>query len=100
VKIHFIRPGKPIENCYVESFNGKLCDERLNEHWFIDLDDAKAKIATWRRDYNEVGAPQLAWRSDAQGVFISPRTRSVSGPAPGVRSTGPWTGRSSRGLAP
>jgi len=49
VKIHFIRPGKPVENCYVESFNGKFRDECLNDHWFIDLDDAKTKIEHWRR---------------------------------------------------
>lgn len=54
VKIHFIRPGKPVENCYVESFNGKFRDECLNDHWFLGLDDAKTKIETWRRDYNEV----------------------------------------------
>jgi len=54
VKIHFIRPGKPVENCYVESFNGKFRDECLNDHWFIGLDDARIKIEDWRRDYNEV----------------------------------------------
>jgi putative transposase len=54
VKIHFIRPGKPVENCYVESFNGKFRDECLNDHWFIGLDDARTKIEDWRRDYNEV----------------------------------------------
>ena len=54
VKIHFIRPGKPVENCYVESFNGKFRDECLNDHWFLGLEDAKAKIEDWRRDYNEV----------------------------------------------
>jgi putative transposase len=54
VKLHFIRPGKPVENAYVESFNGKFRDECLNEHWFLDLDDARTKIETWRVDYNEV----------------------------------------------
>ena len=54
VKIHFIRPGKPVENCYIESFNGKFRDECLNDHWFLSLDDAKTKIEAWRRDYNEV----------------------------------------------
>ena len=54
VKIHFIRPGKPVENAYIESFNGKFRDECLNEHWFIDLADARSKIASWRTDYNEV----------------------------------------------
>jgi putative transposase len=54
VKIHLIRPGKPIENCYVESFNGKFRDECLNNHWFVGLDDARTTIEDWRRDYNEV----------------------------------------------
>ena len=49
----FIRPGKPMENAFVESFNGKLRDECLNEEWFLDLDDAKRKIEVWRVDYNE-----------------------------------------------
>jgi putative transposase len=50
----FIRPGKPIENAYVESFNGKFRDECLNEHWFISLADAQAQIEAWRIDYNTV----------------------------------------------
>jgi putative transposase len=54
LKIHFIRPGKPVENCYVESFNGKFRDECLNDHWFLDLEDAQTKIQSWRDDYNEV----------------------------------------------
>ena len=54
VKIHFIRPGKPVENGYIERFNGKFRDECLNNHWLLDLDDAKATIEAWRRDYNEV----------------------------------------------
>lgn len=53
-KLHFIRPGRPVENAYIESFNGKLRDECLNENWFVGLDDAKAKIAAYRTDYNEV----------------------------------------------
>lgn len=54
VALHFIRPGKPVENAYIESFNGKLRDECLNENWFIDLEDARSKIEAWRKDYNEV----------------------------------------------
>jgi len=54
VKLHFIRPGKPVENCFVESFNDKFRDECLNEHWFLDLQDARAKIEAWRIDYNRV----------------------------------------------
>jgi putative transposase len=54
VTLCFIRPGKPIENAYVESFNGKFRDECLNEHWFISLADAQAQIEAWRVDYNTV----------------------------------------------
>lgn len=54
IKLHFIRPGKPVENAYIESFNGRLRDECLNEHWFISLDHARKLIEDWRVDYNEV----------------------------------------------
>jgi putative transposase len=54
VKMRFIEPGKPIQNAFIESFNGKFRDECLNEHWFVSLQDAKEKIESWRRDYNEV----------------------------------------------
>ncbi len=50
----FIRPGKPIENAYVESFNGKFRDECLNEHWFLSVAEAQAVIEAWRLDYNSV----------------------------------------------
>jgi putative transposase len=54
VTLCFIRPGKPIENTYVESFNGKFRDECLNEHWFVSLADAQMQIEAWRVDYNTV----------------------------------------------
>jgi len=50
--LHFIRPGKPVENAYVESFNGKLRDECLNESWFLNLADAQRTIEAWRIEYN------------------------------------------------
>jgi putative transposase len=53
VKLNFIRPGKPVENAYIESFNGKLRDECLNQNWFITLRNARETIETWRIDYNE-----------------------------------------------
>ncbi|WP_244443385.1 IS3 family transposase [Bradyrhizobium sp. Ai1a-2] len=49
---HFIAPGKPMQNGFVESFNGRMRDELLNETLFFDLDDARAKIANWVADYN------------------------------------------------
>lgn len=52
VQLHFIQPGKPMQNGFVESFNGKFRDECLNEHWFISLLDARRTIEAFRRDYN------------------------------------------------
>lgn len=49
-----IQPGRPMQNGYIESFNGKFRDECLNEHWFETLMQARSEIATWRQDYNEV----------------------------------------------
>ena len=54
VKLDFSRPGKPTDNAFIESFNGQLRKECLNQHWFISLDDARDKIEEWRIDYNEV----------------------------------------------
>lgn len=54
VKLRFIQPGKPTQNAYVESFNGKFRDECLNENWFANLADARRTIEAWRRHYNEV----------------------------------------------
>lgn len=53
VKLNFIRPGKPVENAFAESFIGRLRDECLNENWFITLKDAREAIEAWRMDYNE-----------------------------------------------
>src|SRR5690606_1218237 len=53
VELKLIQPGKPMQNGYVESFNGKFRDECLNEHWFRDLAHARDKISNWRLDYNE-----------------------------------------------
>jgi putative transposase len=58
-RIDFSRPGKPTDNCFVETFNGSLRDECLNVHWFQSIDDAKAIIEAWRRDYNE-SRPHMA----------------------------------------
>jgi putative transposase len=52
VWLAFIRPGKPNENAYIESFNGRFRDECLNEHWFISLGHARAIIEAWRIEYN------------------------------------------------
>lgn len=51
---HFIRPGKPVENAYIESFNGRVRDECLNLHWFQSLEQARLILSIWREDYNDV----------------------------------------------
>mgnify|MGYP001826272801 CR=1 FL=1 len=52
VKLEFIRPGRPVENAFIESFNGRLREECLNQHWFLDLQDARQTIEAWRISYN------------------------------------------------
>jgi putative transposase len=52
VRLHFIDPGKPVQNAYIESFNGRFRDECLNESWFTTLADARGTIEAWRLDYN------------------------------------------------
>ena len=54
VVLDFSRPGTPMDNAFIESFNGKFRAECLNAHWFMSLDDARLKMEEWRRDYNEV----------------------------------------------
>jgi len=67
VHLAFIRPGKPNENAYVESFNGRLRDECLNEHWFLTLAHAQAAIEAWRVEYNtERPHSSLAYPTPAQ----------------------------------
>lgn len=50
VDLRLIEPGKPNPNAYIESFNGRLRDECLNEHWFLNLDHARELIEAWRRE--------------------------------------------------
>lgn len=54
VTLDFSRSGKPTDNAFIESFNGKFRAECLNAHWFMSLDDAREKMESWRKDYNEV----------------------------------------------
>ncbi len=54
VELHFIRPGKPTENAYAESFNGRVREECLNQHCFGSLEEARSIVGSWREDYNRV----------------------------------------------
>jgi putative transposase len=67
VMLDFSRPGKPTDNAMVESFNGRLREECLNEHWFVSFADAERKIEAWRRHYNESRPPcALDWETPAE----------------------------------
>ena len=78
VTLRFIRPGKPIENAYVESFNGKFRDECLNEHWFPNLVDAKTLIEAWRVDYNTV-RPHGSLAGRARRINLPGSRRELAG---------------------
>jgi putative transposase len=52
VKLDYSRPGKPTDNAFIESFNSRIRQECLNQHWFLSLADAADKIEAWREDYN------------------------------------------------
>lgn len=54
VVLDYSRPGKPTDNAFIESFNGRFRDECLNQHWFLSLEDAQTKIEDWRMDYNMI----------------------------------------------
>lgn len=54
IELRFITPGKPIENAFIESFNGRFRDECLNQHWFLSLKHARRLISAWKEDYNTV----------------------------------------------
>lgn len=90
VRLAFITPGKPMENAYVESFNGKLRDECLNENWFVSLADAREKIAVWQVDYNtERPHSALGYRSPEEFAATSrlaPPPAPAAPPSFGVQS--------------
>jgi putative transposase len=67
VTLHFIDPGKPIQNAHCESFHGRLRDECLNEQWFLGLGDARRIVETWRQDYNRARPHSaLGYRTPAE----------------------------------
>jgi putative transposase len=91
VTLAFIRPGKPIENCFVESFNGRLRDECLNLHWFLGLTDARARIEAWRVDYNNArphgSLGNLTPKEYARGAGLQPAAPASVPPPPPPKST-------------
>jgi len=88
VRLNFIEPGKPTQNAFIESFNGRFRDECLNENWFLDLDDAREIIEAWRIDYN-TSRPHSALAYATPEEFAS----SLQGHAPGEMTTSPRHGQ-------
>ena len=88
VRLNFIEPGKPTQNAFIESFNGRFRDECLNENWFLDLDDAREIIETWRIDYN-TSRPHSALGYATPEEFAS----SLQGHAPGEMTTSAQKGQ-------
>jgi len=81
VALRFIRPGKPIENAYVESFNGHFRDECLNEHWFRIIAEAQTLIEAWRLDYNTV-RPHYSLQQQTPSAYAA----ACAGLAPGWKA--------------
>ncbi len=77
VQLNFIRPGRPVENSYIEWFNERLRDECLNVEIFFALADVRDKLERWRQDYNQV-RPHSALRDDAPAVFAAQRTATAA----------------------
>jgi len=76
-----IQPGRPMQNGYIESFNGKFRDECLNEHWFQTLPQARSEIAIWRQDYNEVRPHSSLGRIPPAAFAQRHRTKNLPPPA-------------------
>jgi putative transposase len=93
VQIHFIDPGKPTQNAFVESFNDKFRSECLNCNWFFSLDDARKRVITWRHEYNElrphrsIGRIPPAAFSRRAAALHSPPAPSAPPPMSSFRST-------------
>jgi putative transposase len=81
VRLHHIDPGKPIQNAFIESFNGRLRDECLNEHDFVSLAHVRSVIAAWRDQYNRQRPHKaLGWRTPqeyAQTLRTTPKSQSL-----------------------
>lgn len=76
MQLDFIRPGRPVENAYIESFNGRLRDEGLNVHVFFSLADVREKLERWRQDYNQVRP------HSALGTILRGSSQSTGGAQP------------------
>jgi putative transposase len=79
VTLDFSRPGKPTDNAFIESLNGKFRAECLNTHWFMSLDEARRKCEAWRRDYNEVRPHSAIGNNVPAALHRAPRNPGQPG---------------------
>jgi putative transposase len=82
VALHFIEPGKPVQDAFIESFNGKFRDECLNQNWFVSLNDARQIIEAWRVDYNTVRPHSSLGYLTPEEFAASAAARPASPPTP------------------
>ena len=96
-----IEPGRPMQNGYIESFNGRFRDECLNEHWLQTLHQARKEIAAWRRDYNDV-RPHSSFGRIPPACFAEQQRRHASADALQASTnccSAPWIATVLRGQA-
>jgi len=87
---HTIQPGRPVENSYVESFNGRFRDECLNENWFSSLADTREKIEQWRQDYNEARPhSSLQYRTPVEFAAQTAASFEIASVGQGTSNAGP-----------
>ena len=92
IEIDFSRPGKPTDNAMVESFNGRLRQECLNENWFLSLADAREKIEAWRMFYNQVRPHSaLEWCTPSDYARKHAASRRKQKPLEPDSSNSRWT---------
>jgi putative transposase len=79
--LHFIEPGKPVQNAFAESFNGRVRDECLNETWFLTLAEARVTLGAWRSEYN-AGRPHGSLQGLTRTAFAERWSTSTGGGLP------------------
>ena len=100
VHLYFIQPGKPVQNAFIESFNGRLRDELFNETLFTSLAQARVALGCWRADYNDARPhSRLGWKTPSEfAVTCHPRRdlalRCAEGSAPAPVATTAQPGKS------
>jgi putative transposase len=90
VALHFIDPGKPVQNAFIESFNGKFRDECLNQNWYTNLEDARRIIEAWRMDYNSVRPHSSLAYLTPEEYAAAAAARPAPPPKPVVTVTPGW----------